>query len=86
MWSNVARTLARNQKLSIVRAARLFALVNAAMNDGLQTAHTRKYVYGLWRPITAIQRADEDLNDATVADSSWQPLLATPPYPSMRAI
>jgi hypothetical protein len=82
LWSNVARNLARSQNLSIVRAARLFALLNVAMNDGLQTAHTSKYVYGLWRPVTAIQRADEDLNDATVADPSWQPLLATPPYPS----
>jgi hypothetical protein len=36
----------------------------------------------LWRPVTAIQRADEDLNPATTADPTWLPLLVTPPYPS----
>jgi hypothetical protein len=56
--------------------------MSAAQHDGLQTAHTSKYVYGFWRPITAIQRAGEDLNDQTTADPSWAPLLASPPYPS----
>ena len=40
-----------------------------------------KYVYGFWRPITAIQLADTDNNPATVADPAWTPLLATPNYP-----
>jgi hypothetical protein len=40
-------------------------------------------VYGVWRPVTAIRRADEDLNDATQRDVDWIHLLAgTPPYPS----
>jgi hypothetical protein len=52
------------------------------MNDGLQTSHSSKFVYGLWRPITAIQRAGEDLNDQTTADPAWTPLLGTPTYPS----
>ena len=82
LWSNVAREVARSQHLSLIQTARLFALVNASMNDGLQTSHSSKYVYSLWRPITAIQRADEDLNDATLADPAWTPLLGTPPYPS----
>jgi hypothetical protein len=36
----------------------------------------------LWRPITAIRRADEDMNAATTSDPAWTPLLSTPAYPS----
>jgi hypothetical protein len=60
----------------------LFALLNASIHDGVQTSHTSKYTYGLWRPVTAIQRADEDLNDMTMAEPAWMPLVNTPPYPS----
>jgi len=82
LWSNVARDVARSRNLSLIRTARLFALVSASMNDGLQTSHSSKFVYHLWRPVTAIQRADEDLNEQTIADPVWTPLLGTPPYPS----
>ncbi|MFN5909393.1 MAG: phosphatase PAP2 family protein, partial [Planctomyces sp.] len=41
-----------------------------------------KYHYDLWRPVTAIQKADSDGNDKTTADSAWLPLLTTPPFPS----
>jgi hypothetical protein len=82
MWNNVARDVARSQYWSLLDTARLFALVNVSIHDGLQTAHVSKFVYGLWRPLTAIRRADEDLNPQTVADPAWTPLLTTPPYPS----
>jgi hypothetical protein len=82
MWNNVARDVARRARWSLTATARLFALMNAAMHDGLQTSHASKFVYGLWRPITAIRRADEDMNPATIADAAWTPLLTTPPYPS----
>ncbi len=82
MWNNVARDVAAKARLSLVETARLFAMMNVSMHDGLQTSHTSKFVYGLWRPVTAIRRAAEDLNDATIADPTWTPLLTTPPYPS----
>jgi hypothetical protein len=82
LWNHVARDTARARRLSLIETARLFALLNVSIHDGLQTSHSSKYVYGLWRPVTAIRRADEDLNDATVADAAWTPLLTTPPYPS----
>jgi hypothetical protein len=82
VWNNVARDVARSRSWSLVDTARLFALMNAAIHDGLQTSHTSKFVYGLWRPVTAIQRADEDLNPLTLADVAWTPLITTPPYPS----
>jgi hypothetical protein len=82
VWNQVARSTAEDRKLSLIESARLFALVNATMQDGVQTAQASKFVYQLWRPVTAIQRAGEDLNPATDADPAWMPLLTTPPYPS----
>jgi hypothetical protein len=82
IWNNVTRDTARSQGLGLVETARLFALVNATMHDSVQTAQSSKFVYQLWRPVTAIQKADEDMNDGTTADPSWMPLLTTPPYPS----
>jgi hypothetical protein len=67
--------------LDIVAAARLFAAVDMSEADaGIAVWHA-KYLYGFWRPITAINLADTDGNPATTADPSWTPLLTTPPYP-----
>jgi hypothetical protein len=82
LWNHVARDTARASGLSLEETARLFALINVAMHDGVQTSHASKFVYGAWRPVTAIHRADEDQNAQTDADPSWRPLLSTPPYPS----
>jgi hypothetical protein len=82
VWTNVARDVARDRGLSLLETARLFALVNVSMHDGVQTRQTSKFVYGLWRPVTAIRNADADLNPDTDSDPSWLPLLTTPPYPS----
>ena len=81
-WNNVARDVARQAHWSLIDTARLFVLLNVSIHDGVQTSHTSKFIYGLWRPVTAIRRADEDLNPATTADPAWTPLLTTPPYPS----
>jgi hypothetical protein len=82
VWNNVARDTALAQGLSLVDTARLFALLNVSLHDGLQTSFTSKFVYALWRPVTAIRRADEDFHEETDADVNWTPLLATPPYPT----
>jgi hypothetical protein len=82
LWNNVARDLVRGRNLDLLEAARLFVLVNVGIIDGVQTTMTSKYGYGLWRPVTAVRRADEDLNPLTDADPGWTPLLSTPPYPS----
>lgn len=81
VWHTVAGTLAESQGLSLVDSARMFVLMTVGIHDGLQTSFTSKFTYGLWRPITAIRRADEDQNFATDADPTWTPLLPTPPYP-----
>jgi hypothetical protein len=82
VWNIVAGTVAQQQGLSLVETARMFVLMNVGLHDGLQTSFTSKFVYGLWRPITAIRRADEDLNPDTAPDPVWTPLLTTPPYPT----
>ena len=82
VWNVVAGTVAQQQGLSLLDTARLFVLVNVGLHDGLQTSFTSKFVYGMWRQITAIQRADEDLNPDTAPDPTWTPLLTTPPYPT----
>lgn len=40
-----------------------------------------KYHFSFWRPITAIELADEDGNPDTAAQPGWTPLIGTPPYP-----
>ena len=82
VWNNVARTVSLAHGISTVEKARLFALTNIALHDALQTTFASKFVYGLWRPVTAIRRADEDGNASTTADPTWSSLIANPPYPS----
>jgi hypothetical protein len=40
-----------------------------------------KFHYVRWRPLTAIQEADNDGNPETVGDPNWQPLINNPNYP-----
>ena len=82
LWNNVARDAADSKGLSLLDTARLFVHLNVSINDGLQTAHGGKFIYAYWRPVTAIRRADEDMNAATDPDTAWTPLIGTPAYPS----
>ena len=83
VWNRVAQDLAETHELSIGETARLFALLDVSLHDALQTSFGTKFHYGLWRPVTAIQRAAEDGNPATEADPAWTTLHpSTPPYPS----
>ncbi|HLM02546.1 MAG TPA: vanadium-dependent haloperoxidase, partial [Pyrinomonadaceae bacterium] len=81
-WNNVARTVAVSRGTTTAENARLFALTNIALHDALQTSFAGKFQYGLWRPVTAIRRADEDGNAETTPDAGWSSLIGTPPYPS----
>jgi hypothetical protein len=67
--------------LDMVDAARMFAAVDMSEADAIIAVWHAKYLYGFWRPITAINLADTDGNPATTADPDWTPLLTTPPYP-----
>ena len=82
VWNNMARDVVLARQLSLVETARVFVLVNVSIHDALQTTQASKFVYGVWRPVTAIRAADTDLNPDTDPDSTWLPLIATPPYPA----
>ena len=82
VWNNVARTVALQRETTTVENARLFALINIAFHDSLLTTFTSKFQHGLWRPVTAIRRADEDDNPNTAQDAGWSSLIGNPPYPT----
>jgi hypothetical protein len=62
--------------------------MNMAMADGYIAGWKIRYVYDLWRPITAIREGDNDGNDATVGDPTWDSHQNTPnvsDYPSTQS-
>jgi hypothetical protein len=75
------RTIVAGRNLSLWQNARLFALVNIAVNDGLIVVFKAKFRYNFWRPYTAIRAAASDGNPATAADPDWNAYVTTPPYP-----
>ncbi len=75
------RDLTARHAMDISDTARLFAAVDMSITDSIIAVWDSKYHYGYWRPITAIQLADTDENPDTAADTTWEPLVATPPYP-----
>jgi hypothetical protein len=82
VWNGLLADLARNKGWSGLDLARGYAMLNMTFHDALMTSFTGKFIYGLWRPVTAIREADTDGNPQTEADPTWLPLLNTPPYPS----
>jgi hypothetical protein len=81
-WHLIAATVSRGQNNSLYDNARLFALLSVAQADGAIACWEVKFRYNFWRPVTAIQRADEDNNPLTDADPDWAQLLPSPPFPS----
>lgn len=82
VWSNLLRDLARRTGLSALDVARGYALLGMTMHDGLLASFNGKFLYALWRPVTAIREADRDGNPATTADPTWLSLIPNPPYPA----
>lgn len=82
VWGNVVRDLARRFNLGPSDTARTYALLYMSIHDALLVSFNGKFLYGFWRPVTAIRAADQDDNPATDADPGWLPLLTTPPYPT----
>ncbi len=88
-WTRIALAAVTASKQDLNNAARLLALVSAALADAYILQSEAKYTYYRWRPITAIQNGGADGNSATTADPAWAPLLFLPPdpeYPSGHAV
>ncbi len=81
-WNRIAETAALGHHGSLSETARTFAALNLTFADSVIAFYDAKYTYRLWRPVTAIQRADTDGNPDTTADPNWTPLSATAPDPS----
>ena len=89
-WNEIAQTAAVSQQLSTAESARLFALLNLSLADGVIAFYDAKYTYNFWRPVTAVQAADSDENPDTLADPNWLPqsgkTAADPSYPGAHAV
>ncbi len=81
-WNRIATDVTLNQGTSLLETARTFALLNIAMADAGIASWDAKYHYDVWRPIDAIRQAAQDGNADTMVDSTWIPLLKSPPFPS----
>jgi hypothetical protein len=96
-YNGLARRFVDEMSLDLSDSARLFAMVDLPAADAIINTWNDKYHYKFWRPIAAINQADNDGNDDTDApDTPWiplfntslpasiggvGPLLITPPYP-----
>jgi hypothetical protein len=80
-WNDTARQLAHGTGTSLVENARILALLNVAISDGLTSSMETKYHYVFWRPETAIHAGDTDGNARTVADADFAPFITTPCFP-----
>jgi len=88
-WNRVTATVVKDTELNLVESARVFALVSMALADGYIAGWDSKLHHNFWRPYTAIRKASTDSNDKTTEDTTWEPLLGTPPihdYPSTHSV
>jgi hypothetical protein len=82
-WNEIAQSASLEHHLDLVQSAHLFALMNISVADTVIAFFDAKYIYVLWRPVTAIQLGDTDGNPQTAADLNWIPLSTkTAPDPS----
>ena len=74
IWNQVLLDTVREERLSVPRLTRAFALLNAAQADAGGAAWDCKYAFWSPRPVNAIR----DLG----LDHTFTSFLATPPFPS----
>ena len=81
IWNPVLRQASQTRNNDLSEQAQLFALFYVASADASIACWDAKYAYNFWRPQSAIRNGNVDGNDATVADATWEPFIATPPHP-----
>jgi len=89
-WNEISQTASLAHNLTTAQNARLFALLNFSLADGVIAFYDAKYTYNFWRPVTAIRAADTDNNPETLADPNWLPEVGKtapdPSYPGAHAV
>ena len=81
MYNRTFRTIAEDRELSLVKQARLFAMLNLAGADAFIGCWDDKAATTFWRPITAIHQGDNDGNHTYRRGPDWNSLVPSPPYP-----
>src|SRR6202047_1736628 len=89
-WNEITQTATLQHELTTAQSARLFALLNLTLADGVIAFYDAKYTYNLWRPVTAIRAAATDDNPDTADDPNWLPEVGNttpdPSYPGAHAV
>ena len=89
-WNEITQTAAESKNLNTADTARLFALLNLSLADGVIAFYDAKYTYNFWRPVTAIRAADTDGNPNTAVNANWLPEVTNttndPSYPGAHAV
>lgn len=80
-WNPVVAQVAIQRGTTLSQNARLLALLNMAISDGLVAVMDTKYHYRFWRPETAIRSGDIDGNPKTQADPGFVPFIPAPCFP-----
>ncbi|RYC68477.1 vanadium-dependent haloperoxidase [Spirosoma sordidisoli] len=71
-WLAIGQTVARQQKLNLMRTVEMYALTSFALTDGFISCWDEKYRSNMVRPETVINK---------YMDPKWTPFLQTPPFP-----
>ena len=92
-WNEIAQTVSETLHMSTGESARLFALLDLSVADGVIAFYDAKYTFNFWRPVTAIRNADPTNpaeNPAISPDLNWLPQSITtapdPSYPGAHAV
>jgi hypothetical protein len=89
-WNEITQTASQTHNLTTAESARLFALLNLSLADGVIAFYDAKYTYNFWRPVTAIRAAGTDNNPETLANPGWLPEVGKtapdPSYPGAHAV
>lgn len=73
-WVGIASGVIADRNMNLTTAAEVFATLNMAMADAFISCWDEKFKCNLLRPVTFIRQN-------IPGQSSWSPLLATPPFP-----
>jgi hypothetical protein len=82
VWNQIAQIAGMSSRNTLEQNARMFALLDASMADGVIGLYDAKYAYHRWRPVTAVRAGSNDGNPNTTGDSNWTPLAVTALDPS----
>jgi hypothetical protein len=82
VWNQIGQLAGMSSNNSLEQNARMFALLDTSVADGVIALYDSKYAYHRWRRVTAVRAAANEGNPATTGDPNWTPLAPTAPDPA----